>query len=267
MVNQSTETVHPVVEHEMIPEFSIPEWNLEHCIQLAASIEALGAGSIPIADIAMDMRSSVDSSNFRSQIEALNIFGLAKSDGDSVKMTPRIRSILSRSSGKTERARELFAAFYQVDLFRGLMDKFHGRPLVDRLAVRYTLEQDFDVARSRSDMILETLLTSADLAGALIERDESIYFARPEFKDSRATVGKRAEKPTNGEKSESQKSLFQLGIEGAGQNPEEYIIGITEDDMAGLTEVEYKEVWETFGKLLRRRAQRHSGQSAGKAKK
>ena len=267
MVNQGTETVQPVVERQVSPELSAPEWNLEHCIRLAARIEALGAGSIPLADIAMDARSSVDSSNFRSQIEALCIFGLAKSEGNSVRLTPRTRSILSRSSGKTERARELFAAFYHVDLFRGLMEKFHGRPLADRLAIRYTLEQDFGVVRSRSDMTLETLLTSADLAGALVERDDSIYFVRPEFRDSRTTVGKRTEKPAEKETSESQKSLFQLGIEGTEQNPEGYIIGITEDDMADLTEAEYKEVWETFGKLLRRRALRRSGQPAGKARK
>lgn len=158
-------------------KYLFPVYDMNIGLDVAKRVDADGAGSLSAASLAMSLGLSAKSSGFDLRLATARQFGLVDRRGDMVINTELAKGIL-RYISEEEKSQNLFRAFYNIDLFKAIGDRFQGVPLPNDATLRNLFEREFGVKRDRVGQALSTFLNSARIAGVLKESQGKMYLIR-----------------------------------------------------------------------------------------
>lgn len=158
-------------------KYLFPVYDMEISLEIARVVDTQGAGSLSEASLAMALGLSAKSSGFALRVASAKQFGLVERRGESFYTTHLARGIF-RFINETERENNLVQAFYKIELFRAIGDRFEGVPLPSDDLLRNLLERELGIKRARVGDAFNVFLKSAKLAGVLRESQGKTYLIR-----------------------------------------------------------------------------------------
>jgi hypothetical protein len=182
---------------------------------------------------------------FRLKVLSARQFGLVAKQGDILSATPLAKAIIQPANEGDERQAKI-VSFLEVPLFKAIAMRFKGQPLPPDRMLRHILEQEFHLESNRVGEAERIFQDSARQAGLLRASGEKMYL------DTETGSGQPLDFMTKLEPVGQLRMAFPRGpsvLPGS-------LLTISEEDLAGLTDAEYAEIWQALGKLIRARSRR-----------
>ncbi|HEY2347029.1 MAG TPA: hypothetical protein VGH80_14315 [Xanthomonadaceae bacterium] len=144
---------------------AIPYYDLNQSVEVAKTIHEKGGGHCSREQLAPLLKySGVKNGGFLTRVAAAKAFGLIEESGETIRLTDRARTILSPVRPEdAERAK--VEAFFGVDFFKTLYEKFSGQVLPQEAGLKNLLQNTYAVVPGRIVPSLRVLMDSADQAG------------------------------------------------------------------------------------------------------
>lgn len=158
-------------------KYLFPSYDMGVALDIAKIIDTQGAGSLSEASTAMALGLSAKSSAFDLRLAACRQFGLIERHARNIHTTRLARGIF-RFIDEKEREDCLVRAFYNVELFRVIGDRYQGVPLPSEDILRNLMERELGVKRERVADALSVFMKSAKVAGVLQESQGKTYLLR-----------------------------------------------------------------------------------------
>jgi hypothetical protein len=222
-----------------------PSYPFNTAITLASMVARDGGGSLSEATLAMILGISAKSSGFRLKVLSARQFGLVAKNGEILSATPLAKAIIQPASQAEERQAKI-ASFLEVPLFKAIATRFKGQPLPPDRMLRHILEQEFCLESNRVGEAERIFQDSAREAGLLRASGEKMYL------DTETALGQPSDFMTKLEPAGQLKLALQRDPSILSGN----LMTISEEDLAGLNDAEYAEIWQALGKLIRARSRR-----------
>jgi hypothetical protein len=157
--------------------YLFPAYDMNEAIKVTRIIDTQGAGTLSEPLLAMALGLSAKSSGFALRIGTAKQFGLIERKGDNLCITELAKGVF-RPVGEDEKKASLARSFYNVELFKAVVDRFKGVPLPSDNDLRNLLEREFGVKRDRVGQAFSTLINSAKTAGVLHESQGKVYLSQ-----------------------------------------------------------------------------------------
>jgi hypothetical protein len=157
--------------------YLFPAYDMNTALEVAGKVDTQGAGTLGEASLAIALGLSAKSSGFQLRIATARQFGLLERKGNNLCTTQLAKGIF-RPIGDEEKKGNLARAFYNVELFRAIGERFDGVPLPNDTDLRNLLEREFGVKRERAGDAFSSFMKSAKVAGLLRESQGKIYLLR-----------------------------------------------------------------------------------------
>jgi len=158
-------------------QYLFPVYDMDMALKVANKVDTQGAGTLSEASLAMDLGLSAKSSGFQLRVATAKQFGLIERRGNNLCTTELAKGIFRPVSGE-EKKGNLARAFYNIELFRAIGDRFDGVPLPNDTDLRNLLERELGVKRERVGDAFSTFMKSAKVAGLLRESQGKMYLLR-----------------------------------------------------------------------------------------
>ena len=156
-----------------------PVYDLNSALVVAERLQQRGGGTASTASLAEFLGyKSTNNGAFISRAAAARMFGLISGQGAAISVTDRALAILQPDYAATaERAR--LEAFDSVDLYRSVVDMYHGQQLPPDSGLLNTLETKFGIPKKHAPLALARLMSSAEQAGLFKIAGGRTKFIRP----------------------------------------------------------------------------------------
>lgn len=232
------------------PVYAFPSYNLGIVLQIADKIEKTGGGKLTEETLAVTLGVSAKSSGFRLRINNARQFSLLTKQGEYLTTTDTAKSIL-KPTRKDEKVVALKQAFLSIPLFEAVANRFRGQPLPAGDSFRNVLEREFKIESARVRDAERVLLDSAREAGLLTESGGNTYLTTETVQTEQPELRKGSTQyisaPSIGAPDYNVETIHVASTQSS-------LSTFSEEDIANLNEDEFKQFWEAWGIILRKRA-------------
>lgn len=158
-------------------ELRYPYYDLAATIDVARRLFGERGGRVTEDGLAEMLGTAKAKSAFQTKINAAQLFGLLKRDGNALAVTDLALRIVKPRTPE-DAAQATVEAFLSVPLFDAVQKRYAGNPLPPDDGLRNALELDFGVIPKRVPDAFATLMRSAERAGVLYRSGGNSYLSR-----------------------------------------------------------------------------------------
>lgn len=234
--------------------YLFPAYDLAAALQIAQRVAQDGGGTLTEDTLAFALGVSVKSSGFRLKGLTARQFGLLTKQGEKLVTTPLAEAIF-RPTNEQEPIDARKDAFLRIPLFSAVATRFKGQPLPEDEVFRNILQREFKVEGSRVRDAHRVLIDSAREAGILHRSGSNTYLRidRPPGVPGVETGGQ----PATISPPPSISPPYPSGATQLDDRSRDYLLTISEEDLAQFEDKEFDEVWQVLGKVLKARSRRN----------
>ncbi|MFC1949797.1 hypothetical protein ACFLW0_06475 [Chloroflexota bacterium] len=230
--------------------YQFPSYDFGIARQIAEKVEFEGAGHLSEETLAISLGVSAKSSGYRLKTLTARQFRLLTKERDMLATTPLAKAILKPTTNE-EKGRKMAESFMTIPLFNAVATRFKGQPLPPSESFRNILDREFGVESNRVGEAERVLFDSAREAGLLHESGGKTYLTTEAIASTQypgiPLASSEASLPSG---------TSVMPPREVNTPPSSGLLTVSEQDFADLNDVEFNEVWQALGKIMKARGKR-----------